>query len=106
MKMIMAVVPKDQADEVINQLVAEGHTATLVESRGGVLRQSSELMFIVVDDNDVEHALDTIGGSCRSDVSVKEADTESDLLHATRHRAPLVGGAVVFVWTLDESRRL
>lgn len=106
MKMIMAVVPKDQAEEVINQLVAEGHTATLVESRGGVLRQTSQLMFIVVDDNAVEHVLHTIGGSCRSDVSVMEAETESDLPHPVRHRAPQVGGAVVFVWTLDESRKL
>ena len=106
MKMIMAVVPKDQADKVINHLVAEGHTATLVESRGGVLRQTSQLMFIVVDDDDLEHILDTIGGSCRSDVSVMEAEAELELLQPARHRAPQVGGAVVFVWTLDETRKL
>lgn len=106
MKMIMAVVPKDQADEVINQLVAAGHTATLVESRGGVLRQTSQLMFIVVDDNDLERILDRIGGSCRSDVSVMEAATGSELPQPARQGAPQVGGAVVFVWTLDETRKL
>lgn len=106
MKMIMVVVPKEQSDEVISQLVAEGHTATLVESKGGALRQTSQLMFIVVDDNDLEHILDTIGGSCRSDVSVMETEAESGLLQPAGHRAPQVGGAVVFVWTLDESRKL
>jgi uncharacterized protein YaaQ len=103
MKMVMAVVPKGQAEEVIGQLVAGGHTATLVESRGGVLRQTSELLFIVVEEAALEDVLDIIGGTCRSQVSLVEA--EAGLPRPPLSRAAQIGGAVVFVWTLEDCRK-
>jgi uncharacterized protein YaaQ len=105
MKMVMAVVPKEQAEEVIHQLVADGHTATLVESRGGVLRQSSELLFIVVDGADLEHVLGIIGGTCRSDVSLVDAAAEEGLPRLPLSGAAQIGGAVVFVWDLEDCRK-
>lgn len=99
MKMVMVVVPKEEADGVIGELVAAGHTATLVESRGGVLRQRSQLLFVVVEDQDVAHVLHIISRFCRSEVSVTEADAEG------LKPAPQVGGAVVFVWGLEDSRK-
>ncbi len=105
MKMVMAVVPKGQAEEVIGQLVANGHTATLVESRGGVLRQTSELLFIVVEKAALEGVLAIIGGTCRSDVSVVEAEMDAEHPRPQVSRAPQIGGAVVFVWELEDCRK-
>ena len=39
-KMVMAVVPRDQASRVLECLVDAGYSATYMESRGGMLRQS------------------------------------------------------------------
>jgi uncharacterized protein YaaQ len=105
MKMVMAVVPKGQAEDVIHQLVANGHTATLVESRGGVLRQTSELLFIVVEKTALEGVLGIISGTCRSDVSVVEAEMEAGPPRPPVSRTPQIGGAVVFVWQLEDCRK-
>ena len=64
MKMVMAVVPKVEANAVIDALVAIGHTATFGEARGGVLRQASQSLFIAVEDEDLEEVLCVIRKDC------------------------------------------
>ena len=105
MKMVMAVVPKEGADAIINDLVAIGHTATFVDSRGGALRQASQMLFIVVEDQDLERVLSSISGSCHYEMPVAETEPESDLLRPRTCSAPQIGGAVVFVWRLEESHK-
>ena len=105
MKMVMAVVPKDGADAIINDLVAIGHTATFADSRGGAMRQASQMLFIVVEDQDVESVLSTIHGSCRYEMPVAETEADSAQHLHRSGRAPQIGGAVVFVWRLEESHK-
>ena len=105
MKMIMAVVPRDEAEHVLHAIIAAGHTATFSESRGGILRQAQYMLFIALQDQDVQKVLDIINESCHSQVHVgseTEPQTPSGIAQAAG--TARVGGAAVFVWDLEQFR--
>jgi len=104
MKMVMAVVPKEEASEVINELVAAGHTATFMESRGGALRETSETLFIAVRAEDVDRVLDIIDRYCQSSICLSRIETAEGPPESEPATAQ-VGGAVVFVWDLERFYR-
>jgi uncharacterized protein YaaQ len=105
MKMVMAVVSRQESQEVLNELVAAGHTATSVESRGGVLRQQYDTLFIAVEDEDLDEVLATVGRSCHSCVSVERRGSPTAEPSALSRDIAEVGGAVVFVWELERFGR-
>lgn len=105
MKMVMVVVAKEEANDVLAALVASGHTATFVESKGGVLRQSSQALFIVVEDKDLDAVLDTINCSCQSSVSLDTPGGAGESAPSPIRQMASVGGAVVFVWELERFER-
>ena len=96
MKMLMAVVPRDKAERVVNALVVAGFTATITDGRGGVLRQTQQILFIVVAAEKLEEVLTLIRTNCRVQVRVEENNVPSD-----HNSVPVnVGGAVVFIWDI------
>jgi uncharacterized protein YaaQ len=103
--MIMAVVPRDEAEYVLHALIAAGHTATFTESRGGILRQAQYTLFIAVDDEDVKKVLTIIDENCHSQVLFEpEGGMTSPASLALPPRGTgtaRVGGAVIFVWDLE-----
>jgi uncharacterized protein YaaQ len=102
MKMVMAVVQRDEAENVLQGLIAAGHTATLLESRGGMLRQAWTTMFVAVNKEDVEPVLHIIKNGCTSDVSVESGKPNTGSTADPSSAKAKVGGAVVFVWDLDK----
>ncbi len=101
MKMVMAVMPRDQAERVLQALVRAKYTATFAETRGGMLRQAQMTLFIAVEDEDLEGVLRIVEDSCRSDVVITEAEGEEG--PAAMPVKPRLGGAVVFVWDIERS---
>ncbi len=101
MKMVMAVVPRDEAGRVIEALVAAGHTATFSESRGGALRQAQQTLFIAVEKKNLERVLSIIRKTCRSRVTLERAESAPALFPAPAPSTAEVGGAVVFVWDIE-----
>lgn len=100
-KMVMAIVPRDEAEFVLDALINAGHTATFTETRGGMLRQSQLSLFIAVDEEHLGAVKDIIRESCRIEVQV-------GISHQANNRSlgPIpvtagLGGAIVFVWDLD-----
>jgi uncharacterized protein YaaQ len=103
MKMVMAVVPRDETECVLQALISAGHTATFVEGRGGVLRQAKKALFIAVQEEDLEKVLNIIQESCGPQAyeepggptgmpfSSEPGSTTADL-----------GSTVVFVWELGQ----
>jgi uncharacterized protein YaaQ len=104
MKMVMAVVPRDEAEGVLSALIAAGHTATFTESRGGMLRQAQYTLFIGVDEPSLARVLGIIRQSCHSHVRVErgEGDAPSHALTPSVTASATVGGAAIFVWDLDQ----
>lgn len=81
-KMVVAVVPRDLVNQILEPLISAGFGATFSESRGGVMRQAQEMLFIAVDDKDVPQVRSLI-----RDASVGEDGAAA--------------GVVLFVWPLD-----
>ena len=102
MKMVMAVIPRDEAEDVLHALVNAGHTATFTESRGGMLRQAQKMLFIAVQEKDLEKILGIICDTCHSPARVESAGSGRNIL--APHSGPVstaLGGAVVFVWNIE-----
>ena len=100
-KMIMAVVPSEETNRVLDALVRAGFTATFAESRSGVLRQAQYVLYIAVRTEDLETVLSIIKKRCHSPTDVEESVADESP-EATRSRTQIeLGGAVIFVWDLE-----
>ncbi len=90
MKMVMVVVPRDQAEDILRALVEAGFSATFTESRGGMLRQSQQMVFIVIDEDRVEDVLEIVheGKEVRKHQAVGSNEIRKS-------------GRVVFIWNID-----
>ena len=100
-KMMMTIVPRDEAEFVLNALINAGFTATFTETEGGVLRQTQLTMFIIVNESEVDRVLELIGENCRIDVAVTQKEHEGNFSMGSSPVVAGVGGAIVFVWTID-----
>lgn len=95
-KMVMAVVPREQANHVLEMLITAGYPVTFVESRGGVWRQAQYTLYVCVEADSVEDVLRIIRENCRAQVQLKtdEDSQRPENIQAMAH----LGGVVVFVW--------
>ena len=102
-KMVMAVVSRDQASRVLDRLITSGYGATFTESRGGVLQQAQQMLFVAVDAEKVDDVLSIIKDQCHTKVEVSEHSSMLNgfPMHHTETTTAEVGYAVVFVWDLD-----
>lgn len=103
MKMVMAVVPANTAENVLDALVKAGHTATYAETSGGMLRQSQYSLFIAVKKEQLDDVLRLIKDNCRTQVQMntRNISDETDINDKSSLTADL-GGAIAFVWDLDQ----
>ncbi len=100
--MVMAVMPRDEAERVLRALVAADRTATYAETRGGMLRQAQMTLFIAVEDDDVEEVLGIVENTCRSEAVIEDVGGEEESAGPMPAK-PRLGGAVVFVWNVERS---
>ncbi len=101
-KMVMAVISRDQAEAVLESLIAEGHTATYTDSRGGMLRQAQQMLFIAVEEEDLEKILGIIRENCHTSIEVEPQTNEFGRAVTRRRTSAQLGGAVIFVWDLEQ----
>ena len=101
MKMLMAIVPRAEAVSVVDHLVEQGHTATLLDSRSGVLRQAQTVLLIAVEATDVDDVMTIIRDNCRSEVKVKGQSPHDPFALGGVPVTAELGGAVVFVWDIE-----
>ncbi len=102
MKMVMAIMPRGEAERVLQALVAANHTATYVETRGGMLRQAQMTLFIAVASEDLEQVLSIVEKSCRSEPVVESVE-EGGTVPPPMPARPQLGGAVVFIWDIERT---
>lgn len=103
-KMVMAVVPRDQANQVMEALIAAGYTATFTDSRGGMLRQAQQMLFIAVREKDLDQILSIIRENCRTQIQLNDPEDASPGQFGPgfkRASTTYIGNAVVFVWDLE-----
>jgi uncharacterized protein YaaQ len=100
-KMIMAVIQKNSGEAVLDGLVNAGYTATYSETRGGMLRQSQLSLFIGVKEEDVHEVLEIIKSKCKTRSHIR-SDEGIQRFKGNTEQAFELGGAVIFIWKLDQ----
>ena len=104
MKMVMAIVPRDGTEQILQALISSGLTATITESRGGMLRQGQQTLFIAVEERHLQTVLDIV----QPDLSQAAVGAPPEATgafggfgpQATPAMSP-VGSTVVFIWDIE-----
>jgi len=94
MKLIIAVVQNEDADNVIDALLENDFRATRLASTGGFLRRGNTTVMIGVQDHQIEQVLDLIRHEARARAQKEQAGEV--------HTA----AATVFVLDLEDYQRL
>jgi uncharacterized protein YaaQ len=66
MKLILAIVNKDDTHKLMEALVKRGFKATLISSTGGFLREGNSTLIIGAEENKVEEILGILRENCRA----------------------------------------
>lgn len=102
-KMIMTLIPRDEAEKVLDALINNGFTATFAETKGGMLRQSQYTLFSAVKSQDVKQVCELIKNNCLADVEIND-DSLAQQEFAEESGSAKVGGALIFIWDIKSMR--
>ncbi|MFL5800981.1 MAG: cyclic-di-AMP receptor [Roseiflexaceae bacterium] len=109
MKLVIAVVQRQDTGELLEALTAQGHRVTRISSEGGFLREGNVTLLIAVDDQAVDSLLRTIREHCYTRtryVSPLPPVAESGEFYPPVPVEVQVGGATIFVLKTDGMFRL
>lgn len=98
----MVVIPRDEAEMVLDALISAGYTATFVETKGGMLRQSQYTLFIAVKNADLNKVCEIIKENCTVPISNMNADLEREEMLTDETLSGKIGGAILFIWNLNK----
>ena len=103
-KMVMAVVHRDLTEPILRDLLDTGLTATFSDSKGGMLRQSQNKLYIAVDEDQLETVLSIIKNACKERNEAAEMpQLEEPTIMASEEMTS--GDAVVFIWDLERMEK-
>jgi uncharacterized protein YaaQ len=106
MKMVIAILNHDDADNVAAALSAKGYPSTRTEAVGGFLKKRNDLLLVGIEDIQVERVVGIIGENSHSRAqAVPETEGLAGLLQSKPKQVD-VGGAVVFVLDIDRYYKL
>ncbi len=97
MKLIQAIVHNDDADAVINALLAQGFRATRMASTGGFLRAGNTTIVSGLEEDQVDEALSIIKQHVKSRLYTPAWPQAKEVE---------VSGAIVFVINVERLERL
>lgn len=100
MKLVIAVVQRQDAGELLDALTERGHRVTRISSEGGFLREGNVTLLIAVEDYQIEPLLKTIREHCYTRtryVSPLPSVAESGEFYPPAPVEVQVGGATIFV---------
>src|SRR4029079_9467973 len=100
MKVVIAVVQRQDAGELLEALTVQGHRVTRISSEGGFLREGNVTLLIAVEDKAVNPLLRNIREHCYTRtryVSPLPPVAESGEFYPPVPVEVQVGGATVFV---------
>ena len=96
MKLVMAIMSKDDASVVMDALTEESFQVTKMASTGGFLKSGNTTLIIGVEDDKIDNVIDIVTNTLHS-----YFDSFS--------RAPFevtVGGAIIFVLNVDRFEKV
>jgi uncharacterized protein YaaQ len=107
MKMILAVIDKDDAPNVEQHLIRGGFGITRLSTTGGFLRSGNVTFLIGVDDDKTQDVMDIIKEQSRSRRQQVPAMTGGETGFASPMPVEVpVGGATVFVLNVERFEKI
>ena len=105
-KLLIAIVHNEDAGQLIEALRGADFRVTEVLSRGGFLQARNAMLYIGVEDDEVNEAMGLIEENCSSRVENVPAEPMGGIDVSWLPTEVTHGGATVFVVPLDEIRRI
>ena len=109
MKLVIAVVQGNDAEQLLAALTRQGYRATQINSAGGFLRERNVTLLIGVRDDDVADVQEIVRANCHSRtrfVNPLMPIVEPGEFYIPSPVEVLVGGATVFVVNIERYERL
>ena len=108
MKLLVAIVGRDDAAPVVEAFARERLPATVIETRGGLLREGSAAILAGVDDRLVPRALGLLGRHCRRRTTVMPVEIHGAMQEwSLPDIVPVeTGGATVFILPVARFERV
>jgi uncharacterized protein YaaQ len=103
MKVMTVIVQRDDTEPLADALRENGQAFTIVGTTGGFLRQGNTTLFMAIEENRINAVLDLIQTICKK--RTKLVSSSFGLPGESFSVQPVevqVGGAVVFVMSLDQ----
>jgi uncharacterized protein YaaQ len=104
MKLIIAVVNRDDSADLIHKLNKAGFMSTRLSTTGGFLRAGNITLLIGTDDDKVPRAIEIMRACCsrRTELVTNASGNYADHFSAALPVEVTVGGATVFVVDVEQ----
>lgn len=109
MKLIIAIVQDEDASRLVGELMSDGFGVTKLATTGGFLRAGNTTLLAGVEDDRLQEAMDVIEKVCKSRKQIAPSPASMVGMPGTYTPYPIevvVGGATVFVLTVDQFVKL
>ena len=106
MKMVMAIINRDDASVVVQQLTNSGYQVTKLATTGGFLRTGNTTILIGVDDEKVQHVISIITKHSNSRKQLMPAADMGTGVYANMSIEVMVGGAAIFVLNVEHFEKV
>ena len=104
MKLVIAIIHKDDASETQSHLTKAGLQSTRLSTSGGFLRAGNVTLLVGVEDARVPDVMDVLRDCCsqRTEIVTSGAGNYSEHFFASPPVQVTVGGATVFVLDVEQ----
>ncbi len=109
MKLVVAIVQDEDADNLVNEIVGANFRVTRVSSTGSLLRTGNTSLIVGVEDHEVARVVALVRSTCkrRTQIAVPYSPAlEPGLLYLAENFEVEVGGAIIFVLNVQRYERL
>lgn len=106
MKLVMAIVNKDDSSTVSAALTKEGFSVTKLATTGGFLMAGNTTFLVGVDDNRVDEVIATVEKQSKKRTQMIPSAAYGTSAYASFPVEVTVGGATVFVLNVERFEKL
>ena len=106
MKMIFAIVNKDDSNTVQSALTREGYSATKLATTGGFLMSGNATFLVGTEDNRVDDVIAIIEKHSKKRTQMEPSTTYGDSEYASYPVEVTVGGATIFVLDIERFEKV
>lgn len=110
MKLVYAIVRKDNEDEVMSELTVHKFSVTKLSTTGGFLRKGNSTLMIGVEDDKVQEVIDIIKQECgeRQKITVNMPYVSGPAMvnYSAMPMSVEVGGATIFVVDVERFEKI